>query len=392
MDSHGTILVGTIGQGVMMSGDDGATWTRASVRMGMHSDCIVKALCADSRRPEVVYAGTDLGLYRSDDGGGTWRLLDTPMTGSMVWSLAIDPRDARVMFAGTGTPSTPGVYRSTDDGKSWEHRPMEIAAECPAVGIPRVTAIAIDPTDDRHVWAGIEVDGVRHSTDGGDTWSECEHLRTLPDTKEWTFPGPPYVSHLKGLAVSADLPDVVIGAIEEGWVVRSTDNGKTWHNIKQGVEFDAHSVCYMPNDPAVVIVTSGKGVYRSGHGGDAFEDASEGLDRRYMAQIAVHAARPNVLFTAAAAVPPPSWRRPQGADAGFFRSEDQARSWQRVTGGLPELIKGAPRATASDPNDPNTFLVGLTDGTIWISEDGTESFREVVGGLGQISSLAVARQ
>src|SRR5262245_21906098 len=107
MTNKGTILVRTVGQSVMMSADEGATWTRASVRQGMHSDAIVRALLADPRRPQTVYAGTDLGLYRSDDGGGKWQLLDSPMKGSMVWSLAVDPSDSRVMFAGTGTPSTP---------------------------------------------------------------------------------------------------------------------------------------------------------------------------------------------------------------------------------------------------------------------------------------------
>src|SRR5512144_2017785 len=112
MVKKGSILVGTIGQGVMMSPDDGESWTRASVRVGMHSDCIVKALLSDPGRPGTVYAGTDMGLYGSDDGGGRWRLLDTPMNGSMVWSMAIDPVDPSVMFAGTGTPSKPGIYRS----------------------------------------------------------------------------------------------------------------------------------------------------------------------------------------------------------------------------------------------------------------------------------------
>ena len=119
MTSKGNILVGTVGQGVMMSADDGESWTRASVRHGMHSDCIVRVLRADARSPQVVYAGTDFGLYRSDDGGGAWRLLDNPMKGAMVWSMAIDPIDPTVMFAGTGTPSTPGIFRSTDAGKSW---------------------------------------------------------------------------------------------------------------------------------------------------------------------------------------------------------------------------------------------------------------------------------
>src|SRR5215208_3289491 len=163
MANKGTILVGTIGQGVMSSGDDGDTWGRATIGQGMHSDCIVRSLVAHPAQPEVVYAGTDMGLYHSPDGGRKWRLLDTPMSGSTVWSIAIDRADPNVIFVGTGTPSTPGIYRSTDGGKSWKQRSMEIAESCPAVGIPRPTGIALDPTDSRNVWVGLEVDGVRRS-------------------------------------------------------------------------------------------------------------------------------------------------------------------------------------------------------------------------------------
>src|SRR5262249_1684939 len=137
MAQHGTILVGTIGQGVMTSADDGETWTRASVRHGMHSDCIVKALHADPSHQSRVLAGTAMGLYERRDAGATWRVLDTPMNGSMVWSIAIDPGDPSVVFAGTGTPSQPAIYRSTDGGKSWKRLAVEIAKECPNVGTPR---------------------------------------------------------------------------------------------------------------------------------------------------------------------------------------------------------------------------------------------------------------
>jgi len=136
MASKGNILVGTVGQGVMLSADDGESWTRASVRQGMHSDCIVRALREDARHPEVVFAGTDMGLYRSDDRGMKWRLLDNPIKGSVVWSVAIDPIDSTVMFAGTGTPSQPRIFRSTDGGKSWAALSVAIADDCPNVGIP----------------------------------------------------------------------------------------------------------------------------------------------------------------------------------------------------------------------------------------------------------------
>src|SRR5262249_22465604 len=88
MATKGNILVGTIRQGVLTSAADGESGTRASGRQAMHSDGIVKDLVPDPPRPGVTYAGTDAGLYCTE-ADGKWRLLDTPMTGSMVWSLAI---------------------------------------------------------------------------------------------------------------------------------------------------------------------------------------------------------------------------------------------------------------------------------------------------------------
>ena len=245
MAKKGNILVGTIGQSVMRSADDGETWTRASVRQGIHSDCIVRALLSDPRRPEAVYAGTDMGLYQSDDGGARWRRLDTPMKGSMVWSLAIDPIDPNVMFAGTGTPSKPGIYRSTDTGKSWEHRPMEIAEECPNVGIPRPTGIAVDPTDHRNVWVGLEVDGVRHSPDGGDTWTKVNGQIPNPD--------------VHNVLVVAGPPKAVFTVVNDD-IWRSTDDGKTWHAARAREVFPWHyprGIAVKPNDPRTVFLTLG---------------------------------------------------------------------------------------------------------------------------------------
>ena len=75
------------------------------------------------------------------------------------------------MFVGTGTPTPAMLFRSKDGGKSWEKRPLDVATECEAVGTPRYTGIAVDPLEPNHIWAGLEVDGARHSSDGGETWS-----------------------------------------------------------------------------------------------------------------------------------------------------------------------------------------------------------------------------
>ncbi len=53
--------------------------------------------------------------------------------------------------------------------------------DCPNVGVPRVTALTVDPTDHRIIWAGVEVDGVRRSLDGGETWTRISGGLSDPD-------------------------------------------------------------------------------------------------------------------------------------------------------------------------------------------------------------------
>ena len=61
-----TILVGTVGQGVMRSADGGDTWVRVGVNRGLHSDAVVRTIAVHPDRPSVLFIGTDHGLLRSD--------------------------------------------------------------------------------------------------------------------------------------------------------------------------------------------------------------------------------------------------------------------------------------------------------------------------------------
>jgi len=323
MATKGTILVGTIGQGVMMSSDDGESWARASVRQGMHSDCIVKCLLADPWRPDVVYAGTDLGLYRSADGGAKWAPLDTPMNGSMVWSVAIDPVDQNVMFAGTGTPSKPGIYRTTDAGKSWEQLAVDIASECPNVGTPRPTGIAIDPTDHRHVWVGLEVDGVRHSTDGGETWTKVNGQIPNQD--------------VHNVLVVAGPPKAVFTVVNDD-VWRSLDDGKTWTPARAREVFPWHyprGIAVKPNDSKTVFVTLG--------------DSTPGRVGTVM------------------------------------RSRDAGGVWESL--GLPVQPNSAVWTVSVPASAPDLVLAASRYGYLYRSDDGGDSWRKLWREFGEVSSI-----
>jgi photosystem II stability/assembly factor-like uncharacterized protein len=89
-----------------------------------------------------------------------------------------------------------------------------------------------------------------------------------------------------------------------------------------------------------------------------------------MAHLVVHPEQPRVVFTAAAAVPPPGWSRPQGAESAFYRSDDQGVTWQRLVEGVPDQLAAAPRSVVGDPLDPKTVYVGMTDGTVWRTANG----------------------
>jgi len=182
---------------------------------------------------------------------------------------------------------------------------------------------------------------------------------------------------------------LIFGAVEEGYIVRSTDGGETWATIKDGSEFDSHTVTVMPDNADVIVSTSGKGVFRSSDGGSHFVPASDGMTRRYTAQLVVHPDAPSVLFTAASAGPPATWRGPQGANAEFYRSDDQGQQWSALRKGLPETILPAPRAVTGDPAAAGALLIGMTDGSVYLTRDFGESFRQIITGLPSIFGLSV---
>lgn len=304
------VMVGTVGQGVMRSTDAGETWRRVGIGQGIHSDALVRVLANHQGQPNTIFAGTDRGLLRSEDAGATWQSVDSPLNDYCVWAIAIDPVDPTTMFAGTGTPDPATIFRSTDGGTTWDQRPVEVAEECPAVGVPRVTGIAIDPDNRRSIWVGLEVDGVRHSSDGGDTWTAINGAIPNPDVHNVAVAaGPPktvivvvnndvYTStddgstwdrlgiddvfpmtYPRGISVQPDNSNVIFLTIGDttpgrtGTIMRSKDTGKTWENLSLPVEPNTAMwvVNTQPFDPAVVFAGSRYGyLYRSNDGGDSW--------------------------------------------------------------------------------------------------------------------------
>jgi hypothetical protein len=151
--------------GVFRCAADGAEWQHAL------SDVEAFTVFVHPRNPELVFAGTADGVYRSADGGKTFRRTDFPDRGVQVWSFLPDANDPQRMLAG-GSPVS--IYRSEDDGASWKrtHDPeLPVHAKMPFNC--RVMRFTAHPRRAGEIYAVLEVSGVMRSTDGGESWSDC---------------------------------------------------------------------------------------------------------------------------------------------------------------------------------------------------------------------------
>ena len=147
-----SICIGTIGSGLWRSADSGDSWKRSQNEGGLWSESRVYGLTVHPKEPRTIFAGADDGIYKSTDGGQSFTRLDSPMNAMDVWKIAIDPSNPDTIFAGTRPAA---LFRSKDGGKSWQKLPVDMAEECPNVRIPRVTALVVDPSNPKTIWAGV---------------------------------------------------------------------------------------------------------------------------------------------------------------------------------------------------------------------------------------------
>jgi photosystem II stability/assembly factor-like uncharacterized protein len=324
MEHDYTIGVGTVGGGLSISHDGGEVWTR--IRNPLPSECNVRTLQVYPDNPHRIIAGTDVGVYRSEDNGTTWGKLPSPMEELQIWSVAVDPVHTDTLFVGT----RPAGFRSRDGGKTWEELAMGVNLNCP-IGTPRTTNMIVDPRDHQTIWAGIEVDGVYKSQDGGRTWN---HLPDLGDD--------PFHGDIHGLALRPGQPTALFATSPFG-IATSTDEGESW------------SYHYFPKF----------------HPGDA---------RSYCRGIAFKADDPNVMFVGNGDSIP-------GLTGAIQISRDGGRSWAAAT--LPVAPNSVIYWFATHPALPDVIVAASLYGYVYVSEDGGASWSKRQREFGEIRALAL---
>jgi photosystem II stability/assembly factor-like uncharacterized protein len=329
---------------------------------------------------QAWYAGTGHGLFsveRNPDGHFAARLLGFDDAGMFRAPVVVDSQDSKRLYVGT---TRAGIFRSDDAGETWREINQGL--------IYKDVWALIQHAQSGTLYAGTSPAGIFRSDDRGDTWRACESLWQLPSTRQWHGPVPPHFSRLKDLTLDQASAEV-FAAIEGGWLLRSRDGGSTWRQIDAGVPMDAHSIRFVPGVGGALVVGTGEGMFRSTDGGETWVEAMAGLDGKSYtpAPLVTRGSRPGTIFSAIAATGPGGWQRPEGGDSAFCRSQDGGQSWQLLNAGLPAPLVAIPRAIAVDPTNPGGYLTGMTDGSLWETDDDGQFFRQVLSGLPAIMAL-----
>jgi len=329
-------------------------------------------------RSDEILVGTVNGVVwlRRAGPGGPWREAFRALEGKHVSNLVEDPTTGR-LFAGTHGE---GIHASDDGGRTWTRKDRGVEH----ANIYSMSAARGD--DGVRIYAGTEPAHLYVTTDGGESWRELPALRSVPSVKDWMFPAPPHVAHVKHITFDPRSADTIYASIEVGGALKSTDGGRTWRQLS-GFYEDVHRMMVTAARPDDVLMGNGIGVYRSGDAGETWEQLTDRSARiAYPDAVIIHPRRPDTVFMAGAICGPGQWRQTKTADARVARSHDGGRTWQYLEGGLPDHIHGNIEGfTLVVWPGGSALFAGTTDGDVFLSEDEGDTWSTIARRIGAVS-------
>ncbi|HYX30509.1 MAG TPA: hypothetical protein VE863_18375, partial [Pyrinomonadaceae bacterium] len=342
------------GDGVYKSTDAGKTWKKIGLDETRHISRIV----IDPKNPNIVFVAAqgalyapnkERGIFKSTDGGATWKnvLFVNDKTGAA--ELSMDATNPRILYAAmwehgrlpwkviSGGPGS-GLYKSTDQGETWERMKEGLPEEMGKM------AIAVSRSNPEKVYALIESDsdkeagGLFVSNDAGKKWSRITNDHRLLQ-RAWY-----YIE----LFIDPNNDDTVY--VMSAPALRSTDGGKTWESLS-GTHGDFHDLWINPDNPQNMIISNDGGSAITFNGGKIWTSQyNEPTGQFY--RINVDNQFPYHIYGGQQDNTSVSIASRELGSGGITNA-----SWAPSAGGESAFL-------AFDPNDPNLVLGDSYQGTI----------------------------
>lgn len=352
---------------------------------------------------------------RWDSESESVQLLNRALDGETVREVAADPFKPARFYAATLTE----IHVSEDAGARWQWLPSG------GIDYRDIWTMAVHPTRPNEIYVGTLPAAIYVSGNGGRSFRELSAFRALPDYHKWTFPPGAHVAHVRCITLDRRVPDEILVGIEEGGVARSRDRGASWEDIsgprsetafpkvndpaglvpyemgrhEDGrVYRDVHWVMRHPSSLKTLYASTGIGTYVTHDNGRSWTKCEYGMGRAYAIPMCNHPAQPDRIFLGAAENGPASWpgyrtvragpyntvrfsrnvsAETGGAKTQILRSDDAGHTWIRLNGGLPAGQSHMTCGFATHPDNDRILCVGYTDGSVFASRDGGESWRRL---------------
>ena len=266
----------SVGDGIYKSTDAGQTWTHLGLRDGQQIPMIVvdprdanRLLVAVLGHPYGPNA--ERGIYRSTDGGRTFEKVLSRDDNTGGSDLELDPKNPDIVYAclweqrqgpwenGAWAGTHGGIFKSMDGGRTWK----QLTSGLPQEGVVQAD-VAVAPSDPNRIYATVANPrsvGIYRSDDAGETWTRItDDARPASRIGGGDLPVP---------VVNPKDRDTVVMASTVSW--KSTDGGKTWSALRGAPGGDDYQRPWInPNDPNIIALASDQGAIVTVNGGQTW--------------------------------------------------------------------------------------------------------------------------
>jgi photosystem II stability/assembly factor-like uncharacterized protein len=338
------------------------------------------SVCEAGARPTRLLVATLNGvdILTRADASSEWRKAGHSLDGKHVSALMRPP--GKGVFASVHNG---GIFHSADEGETWTARDN---------GVTSGHVFSLDYNGDT-LYAGTEPVSLFRSDDNGANWRELPAIGKVPGNEKWTFPPPPHLAHTKAFLFDRRDPGLFFAAVEQGALLQTRDGGATWRELDDYYRpddvwpKDIHRIARDLKNPDRLYIATGNGMFASDDGGEKWRQLTDMSFRiGYPDQMIVSPAGDGAIFASGAERDPRTWRDSHRARGTVLRSRDGGLSWEDADKGLPSDGRANVEAFNAAVHEGGfTLFAGNTDGEVYTSEDGADSWKLVANGLKPVS-------